>query len=261
MKISDNLRHECMPEMVYSICKLAGNKSYSKNDLRRLITLDSDDLQIYNKVFRFSVECGFITEGVDDTVIVNFSKDQLASFRAFRYTIVMDIFKSSGTMFTALAKWYLSQSTDIFTYKSAQDLAVAIPNDIFSGIEKDYILGFRFWMAALGFGMFSKSGASEILVFATNNILLDWLSFEKPFKKGKPILSREFFGLLTQNCPAFSDCVSGNDINVALSMGLRVLHLNEVIKLKYTTDSGDIWHLSNSISNPHTNNITEIIVG
>ncbi len=260
MKISDSLRHECMPEMIYSICKLAGSKAYAKDEVKRLITLDSDELQIYNKAYRFAVECGFISENADDIVVVNFSKEQLSSFRAFRYAIFMDVFKSGGTIFTALAKWYLSQGTDIFTYKSAQDLAVVIPNDMFSGIEKDYVLGFRFWMATLGLGMFSKSGGSEILVFATNNIILDWLTFENPFKKGKPILAREFFGLLTQSCPVFSDCVSGNDVNVALSMGLRVLHLNGAVELKYTTDSGDIWHLSNSISNPHTNNITEIIV-
>lgn len=260
MKIADSLRHECMPEMIYSICKLAGSKAYTKDEVKRLITLDSDELQIYNKAYRFAVECGFISENADDIVLVNFSKEQISSFRAFRYAIFLDVFKNSSTIFTALAKWYLSQSTDIFTYKSAQDLAVVIPNDMFSGIEKDYVLGFRFWMAALGLGMFSKSGGSEILVFATNNIILDWLTFDKPFKRGKPILAREFFNILTTSCPAFSDCINGNDINLALSMGLRVLHLNEVIELKYTTDSGDIWHLPNSISNPQTNNTTEIIV-
>lgn len=260
MKISDSLRHECMPEMVYTICKLAGSKTYKRDVIRRLITLGCDDVQIYNKVFRFSVECGFISEGADEAITTNFTKEQLASFRSFRFAVFKDIFKNSGTIFTSLARWYLSQDTDIFTYKSAQDLAVAIPNDIFSGIEKDYVLGFRFWMVALGLGMFSKSGASEIMVFAVNNILADYLRFDTPFRKGKVILAKNFFETLVRDCPAFSDCIVGNEINTALSMGLRVLHLNDVIELKYTTDSGDIWHLVNSISLPQTNNITEIMV-
>jgi len=260
MKIHDSLRQECMPEMVYSICKLAGSKVYDKDEIKRLITLNSSELQTYNKVYRFAIESGFIIENADNKVIANFTDKELANFKNFRYAIFMDIFKNSNTVFTELAKWYLSQETDIFTNKSAQELSVVIPDYMFAGIEKDYVLGFRFWAVALGFAMLQKAGSGSTLVFATNQILQDWLTFAKPLKKRKAVLAKEFFDKLVNDCPLFGSCINENNINSALSMGLRVLHLNEVIELKYTTDSGDIWHLTNSISNPKTNNITEIIV-
>lgn len=260
MKIENSLRQECMPEMVYSLCKLVGSKAYPHEEIKRLITLDSNDVSEFNKVLRFAVECEFIGENSENKATTTFTPKELASFRTFSYAIFRDVFKNSKTRFNGLARWFLTQQTDIFTCKSAQELAVKIPVDQFPGVDNNYMLGFRFWMVSLGLGMFSKSGGSEVLVFATNNILLEWLAFEKPFKKRKPILAREFFERLIQDCPVFGDCIIGNEVNLALSMGLRVLHLNEVIELKNITDSGDIWHLTKSVSNPQTDNITEIIV-
>lgn len=259
MNISDSLRKECMPEMVYSICKLAGSRAYDKDEVKRLITLNNNEVQAFHKVYRFAVECGFISEDTNNNVCVHFNSKELSSLRAFRFAVFDDVFKNSSTIFTSLAKWYLSQDSEIFTCKSAQELSVAIL-EVFAGVEKDYVLGFRFWMVTLGLAMNQKAGAGSTLVFATNNVLFDWLEFSKPFKKGKHVLAKEFFAKLISDCPIFESCIHGNDINLAFSMGLRVLYLNGVIELKYTTDSGDIWHLTNSISYPKTNNITEIIV-
>lgn len=260
MKIHDSLRQECMPEMVYSICKLAGSKKYNKAELKKLITLDSTEVQTYNKAYRFAVECGFLTEDSSGVVVSNFKKEQLSNFKNFRYTIFMNIYNGENTTFNELSKWFLSQDSDIFKYKSAQDLSIVIPNHMFSNIEKDYILGFRFWMVSLGLGMLQKSGSGNTLVFSCNTILSEWLENAKPFKKNQVIIMKDFIKTLIDQCPVFSSCVDGNNINLALSMALRVLHINNIIELKYTTDSGDIWHLTNSLTNPVTNNITEIIV-
>jgi hypothetical protein len=260
MKIADSLRPECMPEIIYSICKLAGSNSYKKDEIKRYITLDCDSVQEYNKAFAFANECGFIKSAGDESVSTVFTPEQLSSFKNFRHAIFMNVFKGEPTMFNSLARWYLSQNSDIFGVKSAQDLAVMFPKEIFSGKEKDSALGFRFWMVALGLCMFSKTGNSLCLVFATNNAIQEWLEYEKPFKKNTTILAKDFFAKLKADCPVFESCIDGNQINLALSMGLRVLHLNGVIELKYVTDSGDIWHLVESISNPRTNKITEIIV-
>lgn len=260
MKIADSLRQECMPEIIYTICKLVGSKTYKKDEIKRYITLNCDSVQEYNKAFAFAAECGFIKVNSDEKVSTVFTKEQLSSFRSFRHAIFMDVFKGEPTVFSSLAKWYLTQKSDVFGIKSAQDLAVKFPKEIFAGKEKDSALGFRFWMVALGLCMFSKTGNSLSLIFATNNAIQDWLEFEKPFKKGTTILAKEFISKLVAECPVFESCVEGNQLNLALSMGLRVLHLNGVIELKYVTDSGDIWHLVESISNPRTNKITEIIV-
>lgn len=258
MKIADSLRQECMPEIIYSICKLVSSKSYKKEEIKRLITLNCDSVQEYNKAYAFANECGFIKSGGDEKVSTVFSKEQLSSFRNFRYVIFKEIFKGALTIFNLLARWFLGQGSEIFGVKSAQDLSVKFPKETFAG--KDFALGFRFWMVSLGLGMFSKTGNSQCLVFATNNAIQDWLEFEKPFKKNTTILAKEFFDKLVSDCPVFESCINRNQINLSLSMGLRVLHINGVIELKYVTDSGDIWYLVESISNLRTNKITEIIV-
>lgn len=259
MKIADSLRQECMPEIIYSICKFVGNKSYKKDEIKRYITLNCDSVQDYNKAFSFANECGFIKTDSGDNVTTAFTQDQLSSFRNFRHTIFKEVFKSEPTMFNLLAKWFLNQNSEIFNVKSAQDLAVKFPPEIFKK-EKESVLGFRFWMVALGLCMFSKSGKTLKLNFATHNAILDWLEYEKPFKKGSTILAKDFFDRLITECPVFESCVEDNHLNFALSLGLRVLHMNGDIELKYVTDSGDIWYLVESISDPRTNRITEIIV-
>jgi len=260
MKIDNSLRQECMPEMVYSICKLAGYKSYTKEELKSLITLNNSDSPNYNKVYNFALECEFLSENLSGTINTNFSDKELSCFRNFRYAIFRDVFKDSNNIFTNLTRWYLTQSREILSVKSAEDFQIAIPREQFGNISKEYVLGFRFWLSALGLAMLQKAGVGRVAVFATNSILLDWIEFEKPFKKGKSTLARDFITKLIQDCPAFSDCTSENSINLALSMGLRVLHQNEIIELKYTADSSDVWHLIASINSPNTNNISEIIV-
>jgi hypothetical protein len=249
-----------MPEMVYAVCRLAGSKPYTRDEMQKLITLGSNHTSVFNDVFRFSVDCGYISERPDGTYDVNFTKEQLSSFREFRYAICREIFRGEGTMFTALMRWFLSRNAEILTIKSAEDLAIAVPKELFPGVEKDYMLGFRFWAVALGFCMLHIASHISALVFAANHALLDWLEYEQLFKKGATVLARDFFGALIKSCPAFADCIRGNDIGLSLSMGLRVLHIGGMIELRYTTDSGDIWHLTDSISHPQTNNITEIIV-
>lgn len=260
MKIDNSLRQECMPEMVYSICKLAGYKSYTKQELKELITLNNSDSANYDKVYKFAFECGFISENNNGTIIPSFSEKELSCFRNFRYAIFCDIFENSNTTFTNLTRWYLGKGSEIFSVKSAEDFQIAIPGDQFGNVSKEYVLGFRFWLSSLGLATLQKSGGGKVAVFATNIILLDWIEFEKPFKKGKPILVKPFIMRLIQDCPAFSDCIFENNINLALSMGFRVLHQNGIIELKYIVDSVDIWHLTTSINSPKTNHISEIIV-
>ena len=124
MKIADSLRQECMPEIIYSICKLVGSKSYKKDEIKTYITLNCNSVQEYNKAFAFANECGFIKSSGDEKVSTVFTKEQLASFRRFRHAIFMGIFKDEPTIFNSLARWYLGQKSDIFGVKSAQDLAV-----------------------------------------------------------------------------------------------------------------------------------------
>lgn len=257
MKIHDSLRQECMPEMVFVLCKLSANGSYTKEKLKKLITLDTDKTDNYNKVFRFAVECGFLTETPEGIIHCEFSTSQVSSFKNFRYAVFHEINKPDGTVFNTLAQWYLSQGLDILQLSADRDLTTwAIRADISANIDENIIHGFRFWMAAFGLVTSEKYP----LVFSTNVVMEEWLKQATPFAKNTPILARQFFDTLIREIPLFAGCISDNNLNVALSMGLRVLHLNKLIELKYTTDSGDTWHLTESISNPSTNHITEIIV-
>lgn len=259
MKISDTLRQEAMPEMVYAICKLVARKEYTSDQIADLITLKSHNKSDYYKAFNFTKDCGFISDN-ESSVKLLLPKASIKSFRDFRLQVVKSVFVDQFSIFPKVASWFLNQNTQIFRYKASQDFANQIPESVIGGIEKDYALGFRFWMVSLGFAASSKHGASQSIIFSTNTIIEDWLRIDQPFEKDKLIQARKFFECLVESIPIFAACIHGQELSLSLSMGLRVLHLNEVITINYTPDTGDEWHLSKSLMYMDTNDFTEIIV-
>ncbi|MEI6820548.1 MAG: hypothetical protein WCL51_01340 [Bacteroidota bacterium] len=252
-----------MPEMVYIICKLAGAKDkYRKEEFKKLITLGHENTTAYDRVFKFSLDCNFIKLINGEKVSTDFTEEQLRNFNILRFTIADNIFKEKDTAFTLLVKWYLGQQSNVFSYKSAEELKNKIPREIEFGIniEKDFILGFRYWAVALGLATFQKAGAGSTLVFGCNNNICDWLKFKKPFESGKKIPVKMFINQLIIDSPQYLNTIKDNRIKQSLSMALRILNNQKIIELKYIPDTSDIWHLTNSIQYPETNMISEIIV-
>lgn len=270
MIISDSIRQEAMPEMVYAICKMALKKP-KKNQMRRMITLDTDgeSASQFNKVYQFAISCGFIKEAGNEMVATDFTEEELSTFRRFRYAILSNVFSTKETAFTTAAKWYLSQDLpqnlvkgqSVFSLVTGAEFVQAMPKEL--NIDENFVYGFRFWMTALGLTSFSAIGAGSSarpLLFATHRAIGDWLEFRNRFQREAFIPAREFFTKMREDLPVFSNCIEGNMVKPSLSSGLRVLESCGKIELKRVTDAGDVWHLTNSVYYSKSNDITDVII-
>lgn len=261
MKIADTLRHECMPAMVYSICKMCIN-DIEKNELQKLITLDDNSKpsqEQFNKVFAFAKECMFIAEN-NGIVSCKLNADKLNSFKEFRMQVFKGVFENRNTKFTKMVEWYLQKSsTDIFAVDTADALAALVNAEIGLGVDKFFALGFRFWMVDLGLAAMQNYRKSAI-VFACHNIIKQILE-ECDLEKNRSIQARIFMNNLLEEGVVFKGLVSNNKINTALSMALRVLRDAGSIELIYVKDSSDVWHLQDSKFDVNNfNKFTEVII-
>ena len=275
MKISDSLRQEMMPEMVFSICRLA-KVVPSKNQIKRLITLghDGESVDQFNKVYQFALACEFIQESGDGTVKSSFSDIELSSFRRFRYAVLSNVFHGPDTNFTSAAKWYMAEdvpqvavegtaSISPFSLNSASEFLLSFRSQKVT-VDENFVNGFRFWMNALGLVTFnplgSASNARPPLLFAAHRAIQDWLEYEMPFTFGTLIPARSFFDRLIVDCPVFEKCIRGNNLSSSLSAALRVLDSMGFLELTRVTDAGDVWHLVPANFYGKSNDSTDIMV-
>lgn len=261
MKIADSLRHECMPEMVYSLCKMC-QTSMERKDLQRFITLGDNSKSSqdqFNNVLTFAIECGFIVEE-DGFLTSKFENDELDTFKVFRYAIFVEVLKNRNTKFTKMAEWFLQKgTTEIFSLDAASDLAARVNDEIALGIDKFFALGFRFWMVGLGLAA-QQNYRKSAIVFACHDIL-EQMIIESSLDKNKPILAGTFMEYIVEKGEIFRVCISNNKINVGLSIALRVLRDSNIIELNYVNDSSDVWHLDESKFDVNNlNKFTEVII-
>ena len=252
MKIADSLRHECMPEMVYSICKMSLIEK-ERDKIQLAISLGNNDKptqEQFNKVFKFASDCGFIKEDKGaSTVECLLNKEKLNSFAQFRMQVANNVFQNKNSKFVKISEWYMGKEDFyIFTRDTGESLASYINSELNLGVDKFYALGFRFWMVDLGFLSFQNYRRSAAL-FSCHNYLIQWLN-EKSFDYNTFFPVRVFMDELTADCPLFESMIRNNHLNLAFSMAMRVLKGAGYIDARRVKDSGDVWHLKDSALDP-----------
>ena len=250
MKIADGLRQECMPEMVFSICKM----SLIQNDremIQKIITLNNNDKisqEQFNQVFKFACDCGFITDQ-NGKVRCELNNSKLEKFSQFRMQVANSVFKDKTTKFAKIAEWYMNKEDYyIFSQDTSQTLAAYISDELKIEVNKSYALGFRFWMVDLGFLSFQNYRRGAAL-FSCHNYLRQWL-VEQEFEKNVYLPVRMIMDRLVIDCPLFETMIHNNHLNLAFSMAMRVLKNAGYIDARRVKDSGDVWHIKDSDLDP-----------
>ena len=250
MKIADTLRHECMPEMVYSICKMT--LIYDDRDkIQKAICLNDyskESQNQFNTVFKFACDCNFITER-NGKVNCKLDTDKLKTFAQFRMQVANGVFENRTTKFRSIAEWYMKKEDFyIFTCDTGDSLAAYINDELKLDVDKFYALGFRFWMVDLGFLSFQNYRRGAAL-FSCHNYLLQWIK-EQNFEKNTFFPVRRMMDKLFADCPLFDAMVNNNHLNLAFSMAMRVLKKAGYIDARRVKDSGDVWHIKESNLDP-----------
>lgn len=252
MKIADGLRHEYMPEMVYSICKMTLIEK-DRDKIQRAITLGNDSkatLEQFNKVFKFACDCGFIKEDKGTgTVECMLDHSKLDTFGHFRMQVANNVFLNKDSKFVTISEWYMSKEDSyIFSRDTGDELASYINDELKLNVDKFYAIGFKFWMVDLGFLSFQNYRRSAAM-FSCQNYLMQWIK-EKNFERNKYFPVRVFMDALVTDCPLFETMIRNNHLNLAFSMAMRALKGSGYIDARRVKDSGDVWHLKDSLLDP-----------
>ena len=250
MRIADSLRQECMPEMVFSICKMALIQN-DREMIQRAITLNHNDKnsqEQFNQVFKFACACEFITDQ-NGKVRCELDNSKLETFSQFRMQVANGVFKDQTTNFTKIAEWYMNKEDYyIFSQDSGQALAAYISDELKINVDRFYALGFRFWMVDLGFLSFQNYRRGAVL-FSCHNYLRQWLE-EQKFERNVYLPVRLVIDQLISDCPLFGTMIHNNHLNMAFSMAMRVLRSAGYIDIRRVKDSGDVWHIKDSDIDP-----------
>lgn len=250
MKIADSLRQECMPEMVYSICKMTLIYN-DKEKIQRAICLNNNSQKSqdqFNTVYKFAKDCGFITEQKGKAYCL-LDNNKLETFAQFRFQVANNVFQTNDSLFEKIAKWYMNKDDYyIFTRESSESLAEYTNSELKTEIDKYYALGFRFWMVDLGFLSFQNYRRGAML-FSCHNYLLQWIK-DQNFEENIFFPVRKMMDRLIMDCPLFESMIHNNHLNLAFSMAMRVLKNAEYIDARRVKDSGDVWHIEDSVLDP-----------
>lgn len=256
MRIDDSLRPECMPEMVYCICKMTLIKD-EKEEIQRAICLDYKNKESqaqFNQVFEFAVKSGFI-KNQNGIVTCCLDKSRIDTFAQFRMQVANEVFKNRDSKFVKVAEWYMKKEDYyIFSQDTGESLAAyyndekVADEDKTNRISREFAHGFWFWMVDLGFLSF-QSYRSGPALFSCHNYLRQWIQ-EQNFERGKYYPVRIFMNQLFKDCPLFESMQHQNHLNLAFSMAMRVLKNTNYIDVKRVKDSGDVWHLMDTNIDP-----------
>lgn len=255
MLIPENVRQECMPMMVYNVCKLASYRECTKQDIIRLITagtcdaqndddtadevLDTKSANPVSKVIKFCTDGEFVKEDNGKyKCLIN--PTCLSSFSDFTYEILCNLKKRENSSFDVFFNAVMNQKRNISDYSTAQSYIKLVKNEKVK--SEDRVHGCLFWMEALGFIGFDgiKKGSIH---FSMDDVIQQFV-----IKKGINgyYNASAFFSLMKNEIPFIDYCLKDNVVNYAMSQGLRVLERQGILRFDTQSDSGDIWHLEQS---------------
>ena len=156
----DGMRMEPTPERVISVCRLIAHKSMTRDEVRRAMTLGSNDekeLDQINKSVNVALEELSIIKAQADNLVLAVDPDVIASPATFRRYVSSRVFAAKDTTFHMFTKWLISQNERIFSLKSWEGMAKTCGSEVkeLSALNENAVLGWRFWAAFLGLGYLS----------------------------------------------------------------------------------------------------------
>lgn len=262
------IKTEPIPERVLSICQIVADKgSIDEKELDSILVpvkLSTAKTSYFSPVFETAKELELIGINEEKKVVFTGKKEDIKSLTAFRLFCNSVVYKDKSSEFYKIISCFLEANDEWLNYGSVTTSAEVIRLlNAETGIpsfklEKDVILGVRFWINFLGFGFFQE----QAKVFLPNmyTALKDFIILGN-FEKGKEYSVEEFLdNLHSSSSVALKNARESQTLNLAMSNALRLLHDNKEIELKKHLDSEKTWHLFPNDEHEFTSDITHIII-
>lgn len=219
----DGMRMEPTPERVISVCRLIAHKSMTRDEVRRAMTLGSNDekeLDQINKSVNVALEELSIIKAQADNLVLAVDPDVIASPATFRRYVSSRVFAAKDTTFHMFTKWLISQNERIFSLKSWEGMAKTCGSEVkeLSALNENAVLGWRFWAAFLGLGYLSGTMIIPNMKLRLEDILAT--TYTEKFRYDETILAQDFMLWLSTKLP---EVEIESKLPLALSAGLRTL--------------------------------------
>ncbi|WP_088103001.1 hypothetical protein [Halalkalibacter urbisdiaboli] len=241
MQIDTNFKLEVLPERLYALLKLVEYKQYTREELRHLVQPLNNEGEL-SKVLSYAKTCGWVSENSDGKYGLKIEKGDIQSIQTFRRKLNSILFSGDKTIFYVFTEWVVGQDEKLLGIK-VNDYTKQNPALVQEG-NPSFHLQWRLWAVFLGIGNLhnkvfvpnSSLRIKDIIQYFAGELAID-----------KPVPLQDFFAWLKNKCPEFKGCLKDNSISVFLSMALRDLHDQGVIKLEYHQDYVNIWSLTPSV--------------
>jgi len=253
----DRFRTEVTPKRIYSLLKLAKNGKYKRSELASYLQPKelNKNQDVFSTVFRFASQSNILDIDSDGYIKCKIDSKDLDDIKKFRRKIAKLIFGDNDSNFMNYTAWFLAQNEKIFKYKTQQDIANTLKNEFVNLVEED-LLAWKTWAGFLGIGFLHGS----LLVPNLYTRILDCLSTDEDLPLNIEIKFAEFIEWVKKYCPECQRGISEKKLPLGLSNGIRLLHDNNIIKLKYIADSIDKWFLYKITNHDFPETISHIII-
>ena len=262
------IKTEPIPERVLSISQIVADKGpIDEKELYSVFVpskLSTAKTHYFGPVFETAKELELIGYNEEKEVIFTGNKENIKSLSAFRLFCNSMVFKDNTSEFYKIITCFLEANDEWLSYGSvtSSDKVIRKINEETNipslKLQKDVILGVRFWINFLGFGFFQE----QAKVFLPNmyTALKDFMMLGN-YEKEKEYSIEEFLdNLHSSSAVALKNARGSQTLNLAMSNALRLLHDNKEIELKKHPDSEKTWHLFPNEEHEFTSDITHIII-
>lgn len=262
------VKTEPIPERVLSICQIVADKcSIDEKELESILVpskLNTAKTSYFSPVFETAKELELIGYNEEKKVVFTGKKEDIKSLTTFRLFCNSVVYKDKSSDFYKIISYFLESNDEWLNYGSVTTSTeiirlihaeTGIPS---LKLEKDVILGIRFWIPFLGFGFFQEQAKTFLPNMYT--ALKDFMILGN-FEKGKEYSVEEFLDHLhSGSSVALKNARESQTLNLAISNALRLLHDNKEIELKKHLDSEKTWHLFPNEEHEFTFDITHISI-
>lgn len=258
MPFVERLANTMTPNRVLALCQLVAYRGFTKEELSELLqpTHLNNRKEQFNNVFSFANKNLIEENPLTGKIQLKVNKEDIGTHEAFRRTVSKIALQNTNLMFYRFTSWYLMHGEKVFA-KNSKDLAdsfnseMNFDDDTPNKYNDTNINAWKTWACFLGYG-YSHAGN---VIPNTAVRLMDLIVESKEITKRKFIPFAEFIDWLGSVSPELDggevfnrskgrSSLPSQTLSLGLSSGLRALHDQGVITLKYQSDAIDTWFLT-----------------
>lgn len=244
------MKHEAIPERVFALCELVKNKSADEAVAKEFFEPAALKGSSYFSAVRDAAsqnQLGLINV-IDKKISLAVEKGVVDSLETMRQYIISHIGRIKGSLFYETSQAYFDLNEKVYQYSSVTDQALmdALHENMTRHLDVDNMRAWRFWAAYLGFGHLARSANNQsqmnflpnLYRYLQTAVLVSGLDKEKEYRID------EFINAIQPFCDiAMKDSVNSRRLNMAMSYGLRMMHSNGELELRYQLDNKNLWYL------------------